>query len=254
VAAFGEQRIAAPSEHALMERDCNADGSVFWEVAGHGMVGPRPTEVSMEHFWSGVAAIAMLSAAATASAQAPLSPSGAVNKTQPPSIAFPSAPPAPPAGAATKPAAEAAIPAPSPASTEAAGKPPAPTPGAALPEQGTTGSAAATPPSEGERSTAVARPKRPVRNAEGEASGETRSATSRAQRYPGDDVADALNARELSRLDGGPGPGPVARPMGPSTGYYPRPPAYGPPPGYGPVYAPPPGYPPYPPPPMMRPY
>ncbi len=203
----------------------------------------------MKRLWSGVAAITVLALAATASAQAPLSPSGAVNTRQPPSITFPSAPPAPPPGAATKSAAEPAMPVPSAASTETASTPPAETPSVAPAEQAT--STAAAPPLESERNTTVARPKRPVRSADGEKSAETRSAASRAQRYPGDDVANMLNARELSHLDDA-GPGPVVRPMGPPPGY-PRPPMYGPPPGYGPVYGPPPGYPPYPPPPpMMR--
>ncbi len=209
----------------------------------------------MKRLLSGVAAVTVLALAAAASAQAPLSPSGAVNTRQPPSITFPSAPPAPPPGAATQPAAEAPIPAPIPTPTETASKPPAAPPSAAPAEQATSSTAVAPP--ESERNAAVARPKRPVRGAEGEGSRETRSAASRAQRYPGDDVANMLNARELNSLDGGAGPVPVpvARPMGP-PGYYPRPPMYGPPAGYPPVYGPPPGYPPYPPPPpiMRAPY
>ena len=104
-------------------------------------------------------------------------------------------------------------------------------------------STAAAPPPEGERGAAGSRPKRPVR------SSETRSAQARAQRYPGDDVANMLNARELNQIAGPAGPGPVAHPYGPPPGY-PHPPMY----GYGPppvFYAPPPGYPLYPPPPPM---
>jgi hypothetical protein len=102
--------------------------------------------------------------------------------------------------------------------------------------------AAASPP-EREPSATVSRPKRPVR------SSETRSAEARGERYPGDNVANMLNARELNRLNAGPAP--VARPYGPPPGYPPAP-MYGSPPVF---YAPPPGYPPYPPPPpMIRPY
>jgi hypothetical protein len=119
------------------------------------------------------------------------------------------------------------------------------TPSAAPEETGTKPTAAAPTP---ERATVArrSRPKRPVGN-EGEASRSSRSAEARGERSPGDNVADMLNAREMNRLTGDAGPGPVARPYGPPAGY-PRPPVYGPP-GYGP----PPGYAPYPPPPpMMR--
>jgi hypothetical protein len=86
-----------------------------------------------------------------------------------------------------------------------------------------------------------------VHGAEREAS---RSAASRGERHSGDNVADMLNTRELNRLNTDAGPGSVARPFGPPSGY-PRPPAYGPrPPGYGP----PPAYAPYPPPMMRTPY
>ena len=47
----------------------------------------------MKHLWSGVAAAAVVSLAATAAAQAPLSPSGAVNSREPPAITFPGARP-----------------------------------------------------------------------------------------------------------------------------------------------------------------
>lgn len=204
----------------------------------------------MKHLWSGAAA-AILSLAATAAAQAPMTPSGAVNTPEPPSINFPGAapspPPAPPAEAAPRPAAEPVIPAPSPAASETAGKPvpeapstagAAPAPGAA-PEESATRPAAAAPAPERERKAAVERPKRPVRGA-GEAS---RPASAR-EGLPGDNVADMLNARELSRLTGNAGPVPVVRPYGPPPRYAPPPP-YGPPPGY----APPPPYPPV----MMRP-
>jgi hypothetical protein len=196
----------------------------------------------MKHLWNGVAA-AMVSLAATAPAQTPLSPSGAVNSTEPPAIGFPGAAPSssdrrPPADRVTRP------PSPAPRSAPAeTARTPAAAAGAAPDETATSRTEAASSP-DGDHKTAVSRPKRPARDA-------SRSAASRGERYPGDNVADMLNARELNQLSGGGGPVPVARPMGP-PGYpppgYTRPPVFGPP-----GYVAPPGYAPPPYPPMMRP-
>jgi hypothetical protein len=203
----------------------------------------------MRHLWCGVAAIAVLSFAATAWAQAPLSPSGAVNNPQSHAIAFPNAsptpPPVPPAAVPKTPVAEPSPPAPIPGPSQSAGKATVAPPGAAS-EETTTRTTAAS--SEGERKTAVSRPKRPARSAGREAP--QRSSSERGERYPGDDVANMLNARELGRVEGGGGPGPMLPPTGPPPGY-PRPPAYGPPPGYGPGFGSPPAYGAYPPPAAM---
>ena len=216
----------------------------------------------MKHLWSGVAAV-LASLAATAAAQVPLSPSGAVNSREPPAIAFPGAAPssssdrglpaAPPSGAATRPSSPASRPAPAETVTRPA--PDAPGAAGSIPAASAGSDETATSRTEaaltegGENKTAVSRPKRPVWGAKREDSRPSGSAASRGERYPGNDVADTLNARELSRFTESSGSVPIARPMGPPLGY-PRPPVFGPP-GY---YGPPPGYgpPPYPPP-MMRP-
>jgi len=186
----------------------------------------------MRHLWSGVA-VALISLATTAAAQAPLSPSGAVNPREPPAAAGRGGAPS---GIESTPAAE------------------APVPAGAAPDATATSRSEAASPAGSENKTAVARPKRPVRGAGRDGSRSSGSAASRGERYSGDDVADTLNARELSGFIESVGPVPVAPPMGPPPGY-PRPPVFGPP-GY---YGPPPGYwppgygPPLYPPPMMRP-
>ena len=189
----------------------------------------------MRHLWSGVA-VALISLAATAAAQAPLSPSGAVNPREPPAAAGRGGAPSGTVTGASTPAAE------------------APVPAGAAPDATATSRSEAASPAGSENKTAVARPKRPVRGAGRDGSRSSGSAASRGERYSGDDVADTLNARELSGFIESAGPVPVAPPMGPPPGY-PRPPVFGPP-GY---YGPPPGYwppgygPPLYPPPMMRP-
>lgn len=183
----------------------------------------------MKHRWSRITAAAMFSLVATAAAQTPLSPSGAVNKKEMPSNTLPNPQPGSPAAAAP---------------VQAVGPvPPRPN---MPPAEGETGRTAAVPLPESEAATRP-RPQRPTR-----AGGEERRAASQGERHPGDNVADMLNAREMSRITGG-GPVPIARPMAPPPVYV-LPPPY-PPPVYRPVpvYGPPPGYPVYPPPPpIMR--
>ena len=202
----------------------------------------------MKHLWSGAAAAAVVSLAATAAAQAPLSPSGAVNSREPPAITLPRTAPSSSSdrGAASRPAPAETVTRSAPDAPGAAGSIPAASAG---PEETATSRTEAASTEGGENKTAVSRPKRPVRGAERESSRPSGSAASRGERYPGDDVADSLNARELSRFTDSEGSVPIAPPMGPPLGY-PRPPVFGPP-GY---YGPPPGYgpPPYPPP-MRRP-
>ena len=213
-----------------------------------------------EASWSGVAAV-LASLAATAAAQVPLSPSGAVDSREPPAIAFPrrallfvgprlAGGPAP--GAATRPSSPASRPAPAETVTRPA--PDAPGAAGSIPAASAGSDETATSRTEaastegGENKTAVSRPNARCGAPNGQlaAVGFSREP---GERYPGNDVADTLNARELSRFTESTGPVPIARPMGPPLGY-PRPPVFGPP-GY---YGPPPGYgpPPYPPP-MMRP-
>src|SRR3954451_13767733 len=177
----------------------------------------------MKHLWSGVAvaailAAAMLSGPPTASAQAPLSPSGAVNNPEPSGINFPGAASSPspaPSPAPTETARTPAAAAPIPPATETVSTP-APAAPSAAPEQAETRPSAAAPPAQREAVVGHSRPKRPVRSAD---RAEVRLAASRGGRYPGDDVADSLNARELNGLGDNPGPGPVAHPYGPSPGY-----------------------------------
>src|SRR3954468_22575998 len=120
----------------------------------------------MKHLWSGVAVVAMLAAAMlsetpTASAQAPLSPSGAVNNPEPSGINFPggaSSPSPAPAETARTPAAAAPIP---PATATVST--PAPAAASAAPEQAEATPSAAAPPAQRETVVGHSRPKRPVR-------------------------------------------------------------------------------------------
>jgi hypothetical protein len=182
----------------------------------------------MKQLLSGVAAAALISVAAAAWAQAPMSPSTA-----------PSPPGASPAPADASPAPATAAPAaPSPAAPPPAAATTAPPP-----------AAAAAPPAPAAE---AARPRRPKRVSKPAVTATHRGVYS--PRGMSDNIANQLNAQELNRVEGPPAmspPGPGYAPPPPMAGglIY-GPPGYAPPPPWAnrppPYGAPPPwGYRPY---------
>ena len=161
----------------------------------------------MKHLLSGVAAAALISVAATAWAQAPMSPSTATS------------PPAAPAPADAAPAPATAVPAAPPAAATTA--PPA----------------AAAPPPVAE----AAPPRRPKRVSKPAVTAHRGAYSPRGM---SDNIANQLNAQELNRVEGPPAMSPpglgYAPPPPMAGGPMYGPPGYAPPPPWG--YRPPPPY------------
>ena len=133
----------------------------------------------MKHLWSGVA-VALMSLAATAAAQAPLSPSGAVN-SRTAAIVRPPPPPRLPRPRRRRRDRPASLSSPDGRQCRGPGR----RARALLPTR--DGDAAATEaasPAGSENKTAVARPKRPVRGAERDGSRPSGSAASRGNATP----------------------------------------------------------------------